>query len=238
MRREPPVPSRVIIVMKMYLDHFHSLIGRVMPDFGLLHLRAHKTDPRAATSTVVACMTLSLALMVTLSLTPPVRPAPPKSAGQVAPPPAADKVTIIAATPRLDVPCAEQTWPYIDRRCLTESTQKRPEPEGRREAAPLSAPVDPSKAAPPVASAVTSTPSPAQTQGVAPRDAVRPEAEAPQQPMMNNYSEQAELAEDEELYPVLSPREWRRLERMERRRAQYERRMRQQWHPPFFPRIF
>jgi hypothetical protein len=224
--------------MRMYFDHFHSVIGRVMPNFGLLRVRTPKTDARAATSIVIACMTLSLALMVTLSLTPPVRPAPPKSAGQVAPPPAAGKVTIIAAKPRLDVPCAEQTWPYIDRSCLTESTQKRPEPEWRREAATASAPVDASKATPPVASAVTASP-PAETQSVAPREAaVRPEAEAPQQPMMNNYSEQAELAEDEELYPVLSPREWRRLERMERRRAQYERRMRQQWHPPFFPRIF
>ena len=221
--------------MTTYFDQFHSAISRVMPDFGLLHVRAHKIDPRAATSVVVGCMTLSLALMVTLSLTPPVRPAPPKSAGQVAPPPAADKVTIIAAPPRLDVPCAEQTWPYIDRRCLTESTQKRPEPEGRREAAAASAPIDASKATPPVAAAVAASP-PAEAQGVATREtAVRPETEIARQPAIN---EEAELAEDEELYPVLSPRELRRLERMERRRAQYERRMRQQWHPPFFPRIF
>jgi hypothetical protein len=238
MRREPPVPWRVIIVMRLYFDHFHSVIGRVIPNFGLLHVRAPKTDPRAATTTVVACMTLSMALMVTLSLTPPVRPAPPKSAGQVAPPPAADKVTIVAATPRLDVPCAEQTWPYIDRRCLTESTQKRPEPEGRREAAPLSAPVDPSKAAPPIASAVTSTPAPApaQTQGVAPA------AAEPQHSVIIDTSEEAELVEDEDLphpIPDLSPQEQRRLEQFERSRAAQERRMR---HPhfqlPLFGRIF
>jgi hypothetical protein len=228
MRREPPVPSRVIVVMRMYFDHFHSAVSRVLPNFGLLRVRTPKTDPRAATSIVLACMTLSLALMVTLSLTPPVRPAPPKSAGQVAPPPAADKVTIIAATPRLDVPCAEQTWPYIDRRCLTESTQKRPEPEWRREAAPLSAPVDPSKAAPPVA-AVASPPTTSASDQV-------------QHSAIIDTSEEAELAEDgDELphpIPDLTPQEQQRLEQFERRRAGQERRMRHQWHPPFFPRIF
>ncbi|HKY87846.1 MAG TPA: hypothetical protein VJL90_13880 [Pseudorhodoplanes sp.] len=208
-----------------------------MPDFGLLHVRAHKTDPRAATSIVMACMTLSLALMVTLSLTPPVRPASPKSAGQVAPPPAAGKVTIVAATPRLDVPCAEQTWPYIDQRCLTESTQKRPEPEWRREAA--TAPVDPSKATPPVASAVTASPAPAETQGVAPAKSAAAE---PQHSVIIDTSEEAELAEDEDLphpIPDLSPQEQRRLERFERSRAAQERRTR---HPhfqlPLFGRIF
>ena len=222
----------------MYFDHFHSTVGRVLPNFGLLRVRTPKTDPRAATSIVVVCMTLSLALMVTLSLTPPVRPAPPKSAGQVAPPPAADKVTIVSATPRLDVPCAEQTWPYIDRRCLTESTQKRPEPEGRREAASLSAPVDPSKAAPPVA-AVASPPA-AETQGVV--TPAKPAADQVQHSAIIDTSEEAELAEDgEELphpIPDLSPEEQQRLEQFERRRAGQERRMRHQWHPPFFPRIF
>ena len=137
-------------------------------------------------------------------------------------------MTIVAAPPRLDVPCAEQTWPYIDRRCLTESTQKRPEPEGRREAAPVDTP----KA--PVAS-VASPPAAAETQGVAPQDAViKPDAN---QPAMKDFSEEAELAEDAELYPVLSPRELRRLERMERGRFVQERRMRQHFTCQLFPRF-
>ena len=51
-------------------------------------------------------------------------------------------MTIVAATPRLDVPCAEQTWPYIDRRCLTETTQKRPQPAGAQPPAAPAAPID------------------------------------------------------------------------------------------------
>ena len=222
----------------MYFDHFHSVLGRIAPNFGLLHLRAQKTDPRAATSIVIACMTLALALVVTLTLTPPVRPAPPKSAGQVAPPPAAGKVTIVAATPRLDVPCADQTWPYIERRCLTESTQKRPLPEGRaRDAAATPAPVEPQKAAPPVAT--VASPPAAETQGVV--MPAKPAADQVQHSAIIDTSEEAELAEDGELphpIPDLSPEEQQRLEQFERRRAAQERRMRQQWHPPFFPRIF
>ena len=71
----------------------------------------HKTDPRVATSVVIAGMTLGLFLMLTWSLGEPLRLDASKSPARVAPPPAADKVTIVAATPRLDVPCAEQTWP-------------------------------------------------------------------------------------------------------------------------------
>lgn len=227
--------------MATHFNHWRSAIGRIAPDFNLLHVDRHNTDPRAAASVIIACMTLALALMVTVTLTPPVRRAPPKSTEQVAPPPAADKVTIVAATPRLDVPnldvpCAEQTWPYIDRRCLTETTQKRPPLEGRaREAVATPAPADAPKVAPPVASAV-SPPAPADTQRVAPREvAVAPETETPP-PAMNDYGDE-ELVEDADLYPVMSPREWRRLERMERRRAAQERRMRH-WQPPFFPRIF
>jgi len=224
--------------MAAHFNHWRSALRRIAPDFNLLHVEPHKTDPRAATSIVIACMTLALALMVTVTLTQPLRRAPPKSAEQVAPPPAADKVTIVAATPRLDVPCAEQTWPYIDRRCLTETTQKRPQPEGRaREAATAAAPIDVIKTTPP-ATPASSPPVATETQGRATQDAgIRPDAgEIPQRPTAYDYRDSAEL--DEEMYPVLSPREWRRLERMERRRAAYERRMRHQWHPPFFPRIF
>ncbi len=227
--------------MATHFNHWRSAIGRIAPDFNLLHVERHTIDPRAATSIIIACMTLALALMVTVTLTQLVRRAPPKSAEQVAPPPPADKVTIVAATPgldvpNLDVPCAEQTWPYIDRRCLTETTQKRPPPEGRaREVVVTPAPVDAPKVAPPVASAV-SPPAPADTQRVAPREtAIQPETAAP--PAMNDDRDDAELADDADLYPVMSPREWRRLERMERRRAAQERRMRR-WQPPFFPRIF
>ena len=149
---------------------------------------------------------------------------------------------IVPATPRMDVPnlnvpCAEQTWPYIDRRCLTETTQKRPEPEGRREAA--LGPAEP-KAAP--APAVTA-PSASETQAAASRDLpAGAQTDQPQQQALVDTSEEAELAEDDDIahpLPALSERELRQLERMERRRAAQERRMRHpHLHLPLFGRIF
>ena len=125
-----------------------------------------RTDPRAATSIVIACMTLALALMVTLTLTPPVRPRRRNRPEQVAPPPAAGKVTIVAATPRLDVPCADQTWPYIERRCLTESTQKRPLPDGRARDAAASTGARSSRKRPRRRLPQSRSPPAAETQGV------------------------------------------------------------------------
>jgi hypothetical protein len=234
--RNQPVPIGVIVVMKMYFDDLHDFARGAVPDFGLLRVDRHRVDPRAATSVVIACMTLAMAVMVTITLTEPVRRAPAKSAAQVAPPPATDKVTIVAAMPRLDVPCAEQTWPYIDRRCLTETTQKRPQPEGRRDATPV--PADASKAVPAAA-----TPPAAETQAGALEAPARVQTEArADEPPPVDTSEQAELVEDDDIphpLPVLSERETRHLERMERRRAAQERRMRQpHLQLPIFGRIF
>lgn len=232
--------------MAAYFDRFHWAIGRIVPDFALLKVRPRKTDPRAAASIVIAGMTLGLSLVVASSLAAPVRPAAsPKSAGQVAPPPAAEKVTIVAATPRLDVPCAEQTWPYIDRRCLTESTQKRSEPEARtREAAPAAPPIDVRNvAAPVIPAAAPAAPVASETQGTAPREmAIMPDAaHLPQRRAANADIEatQDELDEADSL-PVMSPRELRRLERrLERRRlADQGRRHMRQWRVTIFPRIF
>jgi hypothetical protein len=118
--------------MATYFDQFQSGFARAIPDFNLLKVGPHKTDPRAAISIVIAGMAAGLSVMLSLMFTEPARLSNRINTGEkVAPPPAADKVTIVAATPRLDIPCAEQTWPYIDRRCLTESTQKRPQPENR-----------------------------------------------------------------------------------------------------------
>jgi hypothetical protein len=220
--------------MKMYFDDLHDFARGAVPDFGLLRVDRHRVDPRAATSVVIACITLAMAVMVTITLTEPVRRAPAKSAAQVAPPPAADKVTIVAATPRLDVPCAEQTWPYIDRRCLTETTQKRPQPEGRRDATPV--PADASKSA-----LAAPTPPTAETRAGALEAPAKAQTEPPQ-PAIVDTSEQAELVEDDDIphpLPVLSERETRHLERMERRRAAQERRMRQpHLQLPIFGRIF
>ncbi len=223
--------------MTKHFDHWLAAIRRIAPDFRWLHVDHHTIDPRAAASIVIACMALTLALMVSVTLTQPVRRAPPRSAEQVAPPPAAGKVTIVAATPRLDVPCAEQTWPYIDRRCLTETTQKRPPPEGRaREAAATPAPVDAQKKVTAPIASVVPPPAPAEPQGAAtPEAAIEPQTETP--PSLQDDRADAELAEDSDLVPMMSPREWRRLERMERRRAAQERRFRH-LHLPLFGRIF
>jgi hypothetical protein len=165
--------------MATYFDRFQADFARVMPDFNLLKVGKHKADPRAATSIVIAAMAIALSVMLSLALREPARySAPVKTGEQVAPPPAAGKVTIVAATPRmdvpnLDVPCAEQTWPYIDRRCLTESTQKRPQPEGRPAEPAVAPPIDArSVATPPVAPAVNPP---------APSAVVEPQGGAPQE---------------------------------------------------------
>src|SRR5436190_19254193 len=111
-----------MIVMAAYFDNLQPVLARLMPDFRLLKVGRHHTDRRAAASIVIAAMTIGLLLMLTLS-EPVRRAAPMKSGGLVAPPPAAEKVTIVAAPALPEVPCAEPTWPYTDRRCLTETTQ-------------------------------------------------------------------------------------------------------------------
>jgi hypothetical protein len=78
---------------------------------------------------------VTLGMGVMLALTPPSAP------HQTAVEPAADRwvgrqtekpvgsVKIVDAGPRREIPCAEQTWPYIDRRCLTIAEPKSPKPQ-------------------------------------------------------------------------------------------------------------
>jgi hypothetical protein len=234
--------------MTRHFHDFHSVLPRLVPDFSLLKVPAHKADPRAAACVVIAGMTLGLLLMLTWSLGEPVRwAAASKSPARVAPPPAADKVTIVAATPRLDVPCAEQTWPYIDRRCLSETTQKRPLPAG---ALPPEAPaaLDARNATAAVVPAPAPAPPPAaQTQ---PAPSVAPTAREPlpqpdiamreREPAATNaMAVPGEWDDDVEGLPVISPRELRRMERAERReRRRAERRKMRHWQVTIFPRIF
>ena len=199
-----------MIVMATYFDEFHSGLARAMPDFSLLKVGTHKTDPRAATSIVIAGMAVGLCVMLSLMFAEPVRQSNRiKTGEQIAPPPAADKVTIVAATPRLDVPCAEQTWPYIDRRCLTESTQKRPQPETRPADVAAAPQVDArSVAAAPVAPAVN-PPAPNETQTSAPREDFalqQREWTAESSGIMQNEA-------DEEWVPMMPPPEQYRRER-------------------------
>jgi hypothetical protein len=213
----------VVPVMATYFDNFHSVFVRIVPDFSLLKVHRHKTDPRAATSVVIAGMTLGLAVMLAVSIGAPVRlSTPSKSGGVVAPPPAADKVTIVAATPRLDVPnldvpCAEQTWPYIDRRCLTETTQKRPQPEARpADIAAATPPIDARSATAPVIPAVNPASPPAsETPRTATTPAMRPDAtEMPERRAANAYDiVQDDLDEEVEASPPMPPREQFRRER-------------------------
>lgn len=200
-----------------------------MPDFRRLRVGAHRPDPRATSSIVVACMALGLATMLAASLTLPTRRDPPKSTGEVAPPPAADKVTIVSAAPKLDVPCAEQTWPYIDRRCLKETTQKRPQTDPpAREAFAPAAPIDARNATPPVIPAPT--PQAAQENEPA-RDMI---ATAPPQETTSHHTGEAdeEIANldepDEDVaLPPVPPREVRRGER--RRAADPGQRIVREW---------
>ena len=91
-------------------------------------------DVRLGTTLVLFGVTLGIGVM--LALTPPS--APHKTAVE---PAAADRwvgrqtekpvgsVKIVDATARRETPCAEQTWPYIDRRCLTIAEPKSPKPQ-------------------------------------------------------------------------------------------------------------
>jgi len=228
--------------MATYFDNFHSTFARLMPDFNLLKVGPHKTDPRAAASLIIAGMTLVLSLVVAMSLAAPVRlTGPSKSGERVAPPPAAEKVTIVAASPRLDVPCAEQTWPYIDRRCLTETTQKRPQPDARsREAAATAPPIDArSVTAPVVPAAVPPAPPASETQGNAAREtAIKPDAaDVTQRRSANVDSEvmQNELDEDPDWWRAVPPQQFYRGER--RRLADPGQRMVRGWRD-FSRRVF
>jgi len=226
--------------MTRHFHDFHSLSPRLVPDFSLLKVGGHKTDPRAATSVVIGGMTLGLLLMLTWTLGEPMRlAAASKSPAQVAPPPAADKVTIVAATPRLDVPCGEQTWPYIDRRCLTETTQKRPQPAAQPRASPAAA-RDATAAvvpAPALRPAAETQPAPPATREPLPRPDIAMQEREPAG--TDAMAVPGEWDDDVEGLPVMSPREMRRMERAERReRRRAERRKMRHWQVTIFPRIF
>jgi len=207
---EPEILQWRYTVMATYFEQFQSGFGRALPDFNLLKVGKHTTDPRAATSIVIVGMAISLCVMLSLALGEPARQFNRIKTGErVAPPPAADKVTIVATprmdVPNLEVPCAEQTWPYIDRRCLTESTQKRPQPESRpAEPAVAAPPVDArSVATAPVAPAIN-PPASSGTQTGAPPQDIAPQARewvADSNAIMQNETD------DEEWVPIMPPPE-------------------------------
>jgi hypothetical protein len=90
-------------------------------------------DLRLGGTLVLFGVTLGMGVM--LALTPPSAPL------QTAVEPAADRwvgrqtekpvgsVKIVDAGPRRETPCAEQTWPYIERRCLTIAEPKPAKPQ-------------------------------------------------------------------------------------------------------------
>jgi hypothetical protein len=197
--------------MTSHFDRFQSAIVRIVPDFGLLKVGPHRTDPRASASVVIAGMVLGLSLVIALAIAPPGQPLAPRASGEkVAPPPAADKVTVISGTPQSDLPCTEQTWPYIDRRCLTESTEKRPGPNPRtQETASAPPPLDARSATAPVIPATAPPAASSETDGVAARDT----ANVAQPRAANDFSEAAELEEDAQMIAAEPPREMRRQDR-------------------------
>jgi hypothetical protein len=233
--------------MATYFDEFQSGFARAIPDFNLLKVGPHQTDPRAATSVVIAGMAAGLSVMLSLMVTEPARLPNRINTGEtVAPPPAADKVTIVAASPRLDVPnldvpCAEQTWPYIDRRCLTESTQKRPQPENRPAEAAAAPPIDARNVA--TAPVVPPAPAPAEPQAsITQQENIAPyqrEWTADSARIMQDEIDQEWVPIDQEWVPMMPPPE--QYYRRERRRhyntgRQIERQFRQ-FTRQLFPRF-
>jgi hypothetical protein len=222
-----------MIVMATYFDEFHSGLARAMPDFSLLKAGKHKTDPRAAASIVIAGMAVSLCVTLSLVLGEPARQSNRIKAGeQVAPPPAVDKVTIVAATPRLDVPCAEQTWPYIDRRCLTESTQKRPQPETRPADVAAAPPIDARSVA--TAPVVPLSPAPAEPQASERRESIAPQ---PREWVADSNGIMQNEIDDEEWVPMMPPPEQYRRERRRYDPGREMQRQFRQFTRQIFPRF-
>lgn len=88
-------------------------------------------DMRVGATLVLFGVTLGIGVM--LALTPastPQRSGDPAAAdrwvGRQAESAPVSSVKIVDAGPRREIPCAEQTWPYIDRRCLTIAEPKPP----------------------------------------------------------------------------------------------------------------
>ena len=181
--------------------------------------RAHKTDPRAATSIVIGGMTLGLALMVTLSLDAPVRPARRRNRpGRSRRRPRPDKVTIVAATPAPR--CAlRRTNLALYRSALPDRDHaKTSEPDGRREAAPrrLRANATAARRAG-TGSAARRRKRKRRAAGARPikreSAAARHRDEEREPAGSRCMAVPAEWDDDVEGLPVLSPREMRRMER-------------------------
>jgi hypothetical protein len=90
-------------------------------------------DMRVGATLVLFGVTLGIGVM--LALTPastPQRSGDPAAAdrwvGRQAESAPVSSVKIVDAGPRREIPCAEQTWPYIDRRCLTIAEPKSAKP--------------------------------------------------------------------------------------------------------------
>lgn len=92
-------------------------------------------DVRLGGTLVLFGVTLGVGVM--LALTPPsdqrktgVEPAAAdRWVGRQAESAPVGSVKIVGAAPRRETPCAEQTWPYIDRRCLTVAEPKPAKPQ-------------------------------------------------------------------------------------------------------------
>ena len=91
-------------------------------------------DARIITTLVLFGITLGIGLL--LALKPPSAPSQIAAIEPMADREAASRtdsplgsIKIVDAGPRREIPCAEQTWPYIDRRCLTIAEPKSPKPQ-------------------------------------------------------------------------------------------------------------
>lgn len=100
-------------------------------------------DMRVGATLVLFGVTLGIGVM--LALTPastPQRSGDPAAAdrwvGRQAESAPVSSVKIVDAGPRREIPCAEQTWPYIDRRCLT-IAEPKPAIEAREQPARVAA---------------------------------------------------------------------------------------------------
>jgi hypothetical protein len=117
--------------MTAYFERFRKLKDRHGEDPKFKGGAAAIRQARISSSVVLGVMTIVMGTLVADIFSGPFahlqthqfRDSRNLAMKDVAPPPKANDVKIVSAKPKLDVPCEQQTWPYIDRRCLTESTR-------------------------------------------------------------------------------------------------------------------
>src|SRR5215510_14915961 len=118
--KEVGVPSRLAPV-RPWLDHVHRISGRIGSRAQDLRARLGSmslANRRIGATATLLAVTASAALAFSLPPQNGKKPSPPVASAAANVESSTTPVKIVGAAPRSEN-CAEQVWPYIERRCLT-----------------------------------------------------------------------------------------------------------------------